>query len=183
MLPRPPKWRSPFCVLHPTTPSPLTAFPQQSSLRSPFHTLQHHGVTGDPSHPQGSVVSLRKPAPRAPGWLPRDNGHHRALGTGLMRGVSWRSQENREMPVPQPGWPMWNPLATLCQLPRGVVCHDSREPEPSVRTLVLPRRFWGECGQLQGAKFGGELQRCSTLGLPTADMAGLQMPAELDGRG
>lgn len=50
------------------------------------------------------------------------------------------------------------------------------------RILLLLRRFWDECGELQGGKFGGELQRCSSLGLPTADMTGLQMPAELDGQ-
>lgn len=103
---------------------PPTAFPQQSSLRSPFHTPQHHGETGDP--PWVSVLSVTRPVPRAPGWPPRDNGHPWALGTGLMHGAAWGSQENRGMPVPQPGWPMWSPLATLCQLPRRVALQRAR---------------------------------------------------------
>lgn len=125
--PSSPKMGVHHLVVYPTTPSPLTAFLQQSSLRSPFHTPQHHGVMEDP--PQVSVVSMIRPVPRAPGWPPRGNGHSWALGTGMMHGTAWTSQENRGMLVTQPGWPMWNPLSTLCQLPKGVTCHNSRETE------------------------------------------------------
>lgn len=101
------------CCTHPIPP---TAFPQWSSQRSPFHTPQHHGAMGDP--PQVPAQS--------PTVTPRDNGHPWALGTGLMHGEAWKSQ-NRGMLVPQPGWPMWSPSATLGQIPRGVVCRDSRD--------------------------------------------------------
>lgn len=127
VIPHPPKRGSPFCVLHPT-PSPLTAFPQRSSQRSPFHTPQHHGAMGDP--PQ---VSALRPDPRV---TPRDSGHPWALGTVLMHGEAWKSQ-NRGMLVPQPGWPVWSPSATLGQIPRGFACHDSETEDFVITEEVL----------------------------------------------